>query len=292
MVLPDTAVLGKVLFMDARKEDTLLDIARLFDVGYEEILLANTKVDPWLPGEGTRIRIPTLFVLPDAPREDIVINLAEKRLYYYPSSTSSNGEELQVITHPISTGKEGWETPLGTTHIIRKDVNPVWIPPQSIKEEHAEKGDPLPDSVLPGPDNPLGNYALRLGFPGYLIHGTNKPYGIGMEVSHGCIRMIPEDIESLFAMVPVGTKVRIVDQPFKAGWRENALYLEVHPKLRRDNMKPAKWLNLSTMVLVLIKTTPDKKGRVFVDWSKADQIAKSASGIPEMVGKQLQDRVQ
>jgi len=290
---PGTSVIGEVLFTESRKEDTLLDIARIYDVGYEEIRLANPKVDPWLPGEDTRIRIPTLFVLPDAPREGLVINLAEKRLYYYPPPDSPNGGAREVITHPISIGREGWETPLGTTRIIRKDVDPVWTPPQSIKDEHAEKGDPLPDRVLPGPDNPLGSYALRLGFAGYLIHGTNKPYGIGMEVSHGCIRMMPEDIESLFAMIPIGTKVHIVDQPFKAGWRGDVLYLEVHPKLRRGNLKQTKWLDLSKMVQVLIKSTQEEgEERIFVDWSKANEIAKLASGIPEPTGKRLQDGAQ
>ncbi len=280
-----TDVVGEVKYVEARQADTLLDIARRFDVGYEEIRLANPGVDPWLPGEGTRVQIPTLFVLPDAPRKGIVINLAEKRLYYYPPLHDSSDQERQVFTHPISIGREGWETPLGTTRIVRKDTDPVWIPPKSIRKEHAEKGDPLPDRILPGPDNPLGKYALRLGFSGYLIHGTNKPFGIGMEVSHGCIRMAPEDIELLFDMISVGTVVRIVNQPFKAGWRDDMLYLEVHPKfVRIGDHKPVKWLDLSQMVETLVKVSGPERDNVEVDWDKANQIAKAATGIPTVTG--------
>jgi L,D-transpeptidase ErfK/SrfK len=231
-LVPGTDVVGELQVIRARHEDTFLDIARAYDIGYDELVAANPGVDPWLPGAGTRIVLPTQFVLPDAPREGIVLNLAAKRLFYFPKPAP--GDPREVITHPIGIGREGWQTPLGATKVVAKQKDPVWVVPASIRREHAEAGDPLPARVGPGPDNPLGRYALRLGFPSYLIHGTNKPDGIGMRVSHGCIQLFPEDIESLFGLVPVGTPVRIVNQPHLAGWRGDNLYLEVHPPLEDD----------------------------------------------------------
>jgi L,D-transpeptidase ErfK/SrfK len=231
-ILPGSDVVGEVQVIRARHEDTFLDIARAYDLGYDELVDANPGVDPWLPGAGTRIVLPTQFVLPDAPREGIVLNLAAKRLFYFPEPRP--GELPQVVTHPVGIGREGWATPLGTTKVVAKMRDPVWVVPPSIRREHAEAGDPLPARVPPGPDNPLGRHALRLGLPSYLIHGTNKPGGIGMRVSHGCIQLFPEDMAALFAEVPVGTPVRIVNQPRLLGWRGDNLYLEVHPPLEDD----------------------------------------------------------
>src|SRR5690606_15287792 len=226
-VIPEGAdVVGEPLVIRSRYEDTFVALARQYNVGFEALRRANPDVDPWLPGEGTEIVIPSQFVLPRAPREGIVVNVAELRLYYFPDK-----DGRRVITHPISIGRQDWSTPLGTTTITAKQANPSWYPPQSIREEHAAMGDPLPAVVPPGPDNPLGKHALRLGLPGYLIHGTNKPSGVGMRVTHGCIRMFPEDIEALYESVPVGTKVRIVNQPYKLGWSAEGLYLEAHPPL-------------------------------------------------------------
>ena len=196
-------------------------------------------VDPWLPGEGTKIVIPTQFVLPRAPNRGIVVNVAELRLYYFPAASSVAPEgtlagSRRVITHPISIGRMDWSTPLGTTSVTGKVANPSWTPPQSIRDEHAARNDILPRVVPAGPDNPLGKHALRLGLPGYLIHGTNKPSGVGMRVTHGCIRMFPEDIEALFKTVPAGTPVMIVNQPYKLGWTADGLYLEAHPPLAKS----------------------------------------------------------
>ncbi len=222
------------LYAQARYEDTMLDIARTYDIGQNEILLANPGVDRWLPGEGVKVRIPNSRLLPDAPHEGLILNLPEYRLYYFPKAES--GQARDVVTHPVSIGRLDWETPLGKTRIVAKNKNPVWIPPKSIREEHAADGDILPDVYPAGPDNPLGLYALRLGIPGYLIHSTNKPYGVGMRVSHGCIRMYPEDIERLFPEITVGTPVYIVNQSIKVGWFENRLYLEVHPDLEGQEL--------------------------------------------------------
>ncbi len=236
-------VIGQVSVVRARHQDTLSDIARAYHLGYEEILRANPRVDPWLPGEGTRVILPTQHILPDAPRVGLVLNLPEMRLYYYPKP--STGKPPTVVTFPVSIGRMDWTTPLGLTRVTAKVINPVWYPPASIRAEHEQEGQALPPEVAAGPDNPLGQYALQLGRPGYLIHGTDRPYGIGMRATHGCIRLYPEDIQRLFEEVPVGTPVRIVNQPYKAGWYRGVLYFEAHPPLEenlaeaKDNLTPA-----------------------------------------------------
>mgnify|MGYP005839363129 CR=1 FL=1 len=226
-------VIGWEATIAAAAEDTLADIARAFRVGHQAIRLANPEVDFWLPGEGTPVVLPTRFILPDAPRDGIVLNVPEMRLYYYPPAKDGAGRE--VITHPVSIGRMDWSTPLGRTRISAKVENPSWTPPQSIRAEAAAAGEPLPEYIPPGPNNPLGAYALRLALPSYLIHGTNRPYGIGMRVTHGCIRMYPEDIERLFPVVAVGTAVEIVNQPVKVGWLGDTLFIEVHPPLDEND---------------------------------------------------------
>ncbi|MEO8224640.1 MAG: L,D-transpeptidase family protein [Gammaproteobacteria bacterium] len=229
---PGSDVVGEVQVIRARYEDTFIDIARAYDLGFDELVHANPGVDPWLPGAGTRIVLPTQFILPEGPRDGVVLNVGAKRIYFFPKTVP--GAAPVVITHPVGIGREGWATPIGTTKVVAKVKDPVWTVPPSIRREHAEAGDPLPAKVPAGPDNPLGAYALRLGFPSYLIHGTNKPSGIGMRVSHGCVQLFPEDIETLFNQVAVGTPVRIVNQPHLVGWRDANLYLEVHPALDDD----------------------------------------------------------
>jgi L,D-transpeptidase ErfK/SrfK len=189
---PGNDVVGAVTTIEARQEDTLIDIGRRHGLGYEEIVRANPDVDVWLPGEGTRIVLPTRFVLPPGPRHGLVLNLPEYRLYYFPEPEP--GKPALVMTYPISIGRMDWATPLGKTRVVSKVVKPSWYPPESVRKEHAADGRPLPRVVPPGPDNPLGAFAMRLGLPGYLIHGTNRPAGVGMRVSHGCIRMFPEVI--------------------------------------------------------------------------------------------------
>ncbi|MGD8629901.1 MAG: L,D-transpeptidase family protein, partial [Gammaproteobacteria bacterium] len=233
-ILPpaDVDVVGFMQQVPASSSETLLDIARRYDIGQNEILLANPDVDRWLPADGSTVILPTRYILPTAERTGLVLNLPEMRLYYYPQARP--GETPVVITHPVSVGRMDWKTPLGVTKIVSKQIDPEWRPPQSIKDEHAKEGDPLPDVVRAGPDNPLGRYAMRLGIPGYLIHSTNKPYGVGMRVTHGCIRMYPEDIEKVFDDIPVGTPVRIVNQPIKLGWLADSLFIELHPPLEED----------------------------------------------------------
>lgn len=225
-------VVGTLQVITANKDDTLSDIARRFNLGFEEIVSANPHVDPWLPRAGTKIVIPTQFVLPDAPRQGIVINLAAMRLFYYPKAKP--GEPQKVITHPVGIGRVEWKTPEGMTRVASKKENPTWIPPLSIRREHAKNGDPLPAVVPPGPDNPMGTHVLKFDWPSYAIHGTDKPPSIGLRGSHGCLRMYPEDIVTIYHAVPVGTPVRVVNQPRLFGWRERTLYLQTYTILEDD----------------------------------------------------------
>lgn len=273
------AVLGETQTTIAKHEDTLLDIGRAFSVGYEEIVAANPGVDPWLPGAGREIVIPSRYILPEAPREGIVVSLAEHRLYYFPPAKGS--EPPTVVTYPISVGKMDWKTPLGLTRVVDKRTRPVWYPPESVRKEHEADGRPLPKAVPPGPDNPLGEYAMRLGIPGgaYLIHGTNRPAGVGMQVTHGCIRMYPEDIEQFFKMVPVNTAVRIINQPYKMGWKGEELYIEVHTPL--EGAEEGEVRSLTQITRLLVAATQDKPAPI--DWAKAEQAFVRATGIPEPV---------
>lgn len=225
-------VVGQMQVTKVQGEDTFSDIARRFNLGYEELVRANPGVDPWLPGEGREIVLPTQYILPQAPREGLVINLAQLRVFYYPKR--AEGELQTVITHPIGIGKVGWSTPEGTTKVTGKTKNPTWFPPASVRKEHKEAGDPLPSKVPPGPDNPLGAHMMTLGWPSYLIHGTNKPYGVGMRSSHGCMRFYPEDIAELYDDIPVGTKVTVVNQPFVFGWHDDSMYVQAFPVLEDD----------------------------------------------------------
>jgi L,D-transpeptidase ErfK/SrfK len=203
----------------ASHEDTLLDVARRFDLGYVEIVAANPGTDPWIPGEGTNVVLPTVHLPPDAAPEGIIVNLADMRLYYF----AEPGGSMQSF--PIGIGREGLLTPLGSTEVVRKNKDPSWRPTPRMRAEDPE----LPEVVPPGPDNPLGNRAMYLGWPQYLIHGTNKPFGIGRRTSSGCVRMYPEDVEYLFDQIAIGTKVTVVDQPIKLSWIGDALYIEAHP---------------------------------------------------------------
>jgi L,D-transpeptidase ErfK/SrfK len=272
-------VIGETQVAVAEHEDTLLDIGRRYGVGYEEIVAANPGVDPWLPGAGTQVLIPSRFILPEGPREGIVVSLAEHRLYYFPPARA--GQAPIVMTYPISIGKMDWKTPLGTTRIVNKRKNPVWYPPESVRREHEADGRPLPKAVPAGPDNPLGAYAMRLGIPGgaYLIHGTNIPAGVGMQVTHGCIRMFPEDIEQFFQIVPVNTVVRMIDQPYKMGWRGEELYMEVHAPLEGQDSPEAH--SLTNVTRLLVAATQERP--VVIDWARAEKTFILANGVPEPV---------
>jgi L,D-transpeptidase ErfK/SrfK len=220
-------------FIKAEEDETLLDVAKRHRLGQMEIVRLNQKVDRWHVKKGELVRLANRRILPDTPHEGITLNLSEYRMYFYPPG----GRQVMSFAHGI--GRQDWKTPLGKTKIIKKVKDPSWYPPESIRREHAAMGDPLPAVVPPGPHNPLGAYALYLNLPGdYRIHGTDidKIYGIGMQITHGCVRMYPEDIEALYQYAPNGTPVYIVKQPIKVGWLDNTLYIEAHPDLEGEEM--------------------------------------------------------
>jgi L,D-transpeptidase ErfK/SrfK len=271
-------VVGAVQVTMVGKNDTLPDIARRFNVGYEEIVRANPGIDPWLPGVGREVVVPTQFVLPFAERKGIVVNVAAMRIYYFPPARP--GEKQVVYTHPIGIGKVGWSTPEGATKVVSKQKDPVWRPTASIIAEHKKNGEILPAVVPAGPDNPLGRFKFTLGWPSYLIHGTNKPYGVGLRSSHGCLRLYPEDIEKFFGMVPVGTQVQVVNQPFVFGWHDNQLYLQAYNVLeddKRDWSKAQPKLLSKTLTKRIQGELATRKESV--NWERVGQITKDPRGL-------------
>ena len=212
-------IIGSISHYVTQEDDTLLDLARWYSLGYTEIVAANRGVDPWVPGAGVKLTIPGAHILPDGPREGLLLNLADQRLYIFRE------DDRTVESVAIGVGKSAWGTPTGSTKVVRKRSNPTWYVPKSIREEDPE----LPALVRPGPDNPLGHHAIDLGWPSYLLHGTNKPYGVGRRVSHGCVRMYPEDIARLYTQIPIGLPVTVVNQEVKLAWAGDKLMLEVHP---------------------------------------------------------------
>ena len=298
----DSDVIGALTFVIARAEETLLDIARRHGLGYEDIVRANPNVDTWLPGEGTEVLLPTRYVLPPGPREGIVMNLAEYRMYYFPEL--KDDEPATVMTFPISIGRMDWETPLGLTRIVVKARNPTWYPPESVRAEHAADGDPLPRIVPPGPKNPLGAFAMRLSLPGYLIHSTNRPAGVGMRVTHGCIRMFPEDIDFLFEQVSVNTQVKIINEPIKVGWYGDELIMEVHRALdvspietdsgeisnevlMGDSLGQSERSSLTALTEQFVAATNIRAGEL--DWKQAEILLERADGIPMLIGRGIKN---
>jgi L,D-transpeptidase ErfK/SrfK len=277
---PGDAVFGQDQTIQTAYEDTLYDLARKYSLGSEELIRVNPKVDPWIPGAGKQVLVPGRRILPPGPHEGIVINLPEHRLYFYPKPR--RGQPQTVITYPVSIGKMDWKTPLGVTHVIGKQKDPVWYPTASVRKEHAEAGDPLPARVLPGPDNPLGRYAMRLavGDGTYMIHGTNNPIAVGLPVTHGCIRMYPEDVEALFPLVPIGTPVRIVNQPVKVAWVGGELLLEAHPPVdaQGQSFEP----NVDQFADLLRVAVGD--ATVAIHWDYAREVLQRADGVLATVG--------
>src|SRR6266404_3691425 len=276
---PGTEIVGYVQKTVVGKDDTLPDIARRFDVGYEEILLANPGVDPWLPGVGREVVVPTQFILPMAPHEGVVVNVAAMRIFYYPPHKKN--EPQVVFTHPIGIGRVGWKTPEGTAKIVSRTKDPVWVVPKSVRHEHAEDGEKLPAVVPAGPDNPLGQYMFRLGWPSYLIHGTNKPYGVGMRSSHGCMRLYPEDIAVFFDLIPIGTKVTVVNQPYLFGWRDGKLYLQAYAVMEDDSRN---WTKDRKRLLANL-LHPKQRGKIAqhddeIDWQRVGDLAHSPRAVP------------
>lgn len=270
----EQSVVGVPQVVLAREEDTFSDLARAYGLGYDELVAANPDVNPWLPGADTPILLPTQFVLPPDIREGVVLNIAAKRLFYFPAMPE--GQPKVVKTYPIGIGRVGWETPLGSTTVVAKAVDPVWYVPQSVRREHAEMGDPLPSVVPAGPDNPLGSRVLKLDIPGYLIHGTNQPYGVGMRVSHGCVRLYPENIEYLYELVDIGEPVQIINEPYLLGELDGALMFEAHAPLEDDTISPDDRIN---DLLVHFGETAGNELSLDVE-SGIRSVAATATGLP------------
>lgn len=281
----DAAVFGEDQSVVTVYEDTLYDLARKFSLGSEELIRVNPGIDPWLPGAGKKIIIPGRHILPPGPREGIVVNLPEHRLYYYPKP--KRGGPIRVITYPVSIGKMDWRTPLGITHVIQKQKNPVWYPPESVRKEHAEAGDPLPARVPSGPDNPLGLFAMRLaaGNGTYLIHGTNNPIAVGLAVTHGCIRMYPDDVAALFPLIAVGTTVRLINQPVKVAWVDGELLLEAHPPVdaQGQSFEP----DIDQFAELLRAAVGD--ATVAIHWDYAREVLQKADGMIATVALEADD---
>jgi L,D-transpeptidase ErfK/SrfK len=262
-------VIGRLAIVRVESGDTLPDIARHFSLGINAISAANPGVDVWVPEAGERVLLPLSFVLPDAPRKGIVVNLAAMRLFQYKEI----GTALRVTTYPIGVGTSERPTPKGAMRVARKAVRPTWYVPASIAREHRKKGDILPAVVAPGPENPLGEYALYLSRSGYLIHGTNKPASIGLTATNGCLRLYPEDVKRLFDDTPVDTPVLIVNQPYLIGQRDGVLYLEAHAPLEGSGPLESKKLHAR------LKALEKKAGRA-LDWRKVNEVQAAARGVP------------
>jgi L,D-transpeptidase ErfK/SrfK len=264
----NTQVVGAIIPLRTRYEDTLASIAEAQGLGWRELVDANPNVDPWLPGDGTVIDLPTKYVLPSGPREGVVINVSEFRLYYYPPGGK------MVVTFPVGLGRLDFPTPLVTTRIKTAVPNPSWHPGPTARREHAARGDPLPAVVPPGPDNPMGSMALVLGIPSYFIHGTNQPFAVGQTASLGCIRMYDAHVQTLAEMARSGTPVRIVNEPYKAGWRDGELFVEIH----QDIYAMAKPGELERRVTEVAKNYTSA-----IDWARIKSLAEKPDGIPTRV---------
>jgi L,D-transpeptidase ErfK/SrfK len=256
----------------AAYQDTLLELARKFGLGYVEIVAANPGTDPWLPGEGTDLVLPTVHLMPDAKPEGIVINLADMRLYFFEKP------DAPPRSYPIGIGREGLTTPLGSTEIVRKTKDPTWHPTERMRSENPD----LPEAIPPGPDNPMGTRAMYIGWSPYAIHGTNKPLGIGRRSSSGCIRMYPEDAEELYDLVTIGTRVTVVDQPITTGWIDGELYVEAHPTQAQSDQLEALGRFDPTLpsgvVAKVLAVAGDQAARL--DWSRVWQATVERRGYP------------
>jgi len=268
---------GETATYRVRGKSTLLDVARHYDLGYVEVVAANPGVDPWLPGGGRRVVLPSLHLPPSGDHRGLVINLADMRLYHF-------AEGGPMRSYPIGIGREGLSTPLGRTTIARKVSNPTWRPTARMRRD-----DPtLPSEVPPGPDNPMGTRALYLGFAPYAIHGTNRPFAVGRRVSSGCLRLYSRDIEELYERVAVGTEVRVVDEPVKLAWIGGELYMEAHPTQQQalaleagkpiaSRLTPA----ISAQVKAAAKDAVDR-----IDWDRVKEIAAQRRGYAMRITRQ------
>lgn len=272
-IKPETDLVGRVFEANSHLGETLLEVGRRYDIGAYQIVAANPHLDKKKPlNVGSKVIIPAQFILPNIEREGIIINLAEQRMYYFPSN------EQMVITEPVGIGRKGeWQTPVGVTKITKKDINPNWYPTASVRREAAKHGTPIPWKFPPGPNNPIGKYIFRLGWNAYLIHGTNQTESVGGQVSAGCIRMLPEGIERIFDKVDVGTKVTVINEPIKIGWQENKLFIESHNFSTIGSDK--KEVSIVEMLIKKIQSKP-----ALISWKKVKEYTQMRLGYPQVIG--------
>ena len=271
------AMIGRVLRYRARYEDTLIELPRRFNLGFTELRAANPHVDPWLPGAGTEILIPTAHIVPQAAHRGLVLNLGDQRLYHFKPDGKT------VVSYPVGIGREGWSTPTGRTKVVRKMEKPTWYVPKSIRAERPD----LPAVVPPGPHNPLGSHALYLGWAAYLLHGTNMPYGIGRRASHGCVRLYPEDIARLYREIPIGTPITVIDQPIKIAWVSGELMLEVHPtQSQADQVEMGDRITRESAPEVAYRLVAAARAEAErLDWERIRQALRERAGLPVAVLK-------
>lgn len=276
-------IVGEVRIAYPQKNDTLLEIGERYEMGFDELKWANPNVNSWTPGETTPIIIPSQYILPK-PHEGIVLNIPEMRAYYFPKK----GDKVYV--YPVSVGRMDWKTPLGRSTVTVKQKDPNWYPPTSIQKEHLENGRGVLPKVVPGgPDNPLGRHVLRLSIPSYLLHGTNDPTGIGMRVTHGCMRFFPKNIEELFTIVPVGTPVYMINEIVKIGWHGDKLMMEVHASLEEDNLTRT---NIIQQALAVLKPYQGDPNIQLVSMNAFEASVDQMSGIPVEIGRRRSNEPQ
>jgi L,D-transpeptidase ErfK/SrfK len=264
---PSDAIVGMAQTYIVAEDETLIELARIYDVGFNEMTAANPSVDPWIPEKGTEIVAPTSWIIPEILSEGVIINLPEMRLYLFLLIE----EKQYVITYPIGIGQQGMHTPLGIFTITGKVTKPVWKVPESIRKEEPE----LPPFVRPGPDNPLGEYWLQISVKGYGIHGTNRPHGIGRRVSHGCIRLYPEDIDVLFKYLKPGAQVKIINEPIKVTLHNNKVYIEVH----------SSEMTRSELLRLAVKKLSRKNLLEYVESRVLLEAIQNSTGLPAMISR-------
>lgn len=271
---PDGNVVGNIQYATVHPGESVADVALRYDMGGYEMLEANPGINYSSPKPGSRLVIPSRFILPDSAKQGIVINLSEMRLYFY------HPDGVHVYTYPVGVGQEGWNTPLGKTQIVKMRERPTWIVPDSIMENYITHGKYVDKVNPPGPTNPLGEYAMNLGFTSIVIHGTPYPKAVGVRSSHGCIRMTNRDVGELFKMVKVGTPVQIIHQPTKIGREKNKLYLEAHVPISQS-LYDADYRDIGALIH---KITDQIGKRYSIEWHEVERLRSLANGYPVPIG--------
>lgn len=268
------SLIGQIQYKSVGFSDTVANISQQYDVGYNAMEGANPQLNLTKKIFSTTIKIPTLHLLPNQPREGIIVNLPEMRMYYFTPGTN------RVVTYPIGIGKIGKTIPITKAIITKKTKDPVWVPPEDIREFNLAQGIVLPQIMPPGPDNPLGPYAVYTSIPTYLIHSTIFPESVGKRASFGCIRMYESDIKDFFPVIESGTPVVIINSPIKVAWQEDRLFIEAHKSL--DEHSNSFDATLPGTVNLIKNMT--KNQDTLVDWQGVAFINQERDGLPHEIG--------